>query len=70
MHRGLETFRLFGVDGWTFVVDGLVLCVAWGVVLLGSGVVRWPGYFREPLLATLLVVTAGGAALALQSRRA
>ena len=48
-------FRLFGVDGWTFVVDGLVLCVAWGVVLLGSGVVRWPGYFREPLLANLLV---------------
>ena len=55
LHRGLDTFRLFGVDGWTFVVGGLVLCVAWGVVLMGSGVVRWPGYSREPLLANLLV---------------
>ncbi len=55
LRQGLDAFHVFGVDGWTLVMGGFVLCAVWGVVLMGSGVVRWPGYSREPLLANLLV---------------
>jgi hypothetical protein len=55
VQRGLAEMRAFGFDGWTLTVGVLVLCVIWGVVLLGSSVVRWPGYWREPLLANVFV---------------
>jgi hypothetical protein len=29
--------------------------VIWGVVVLCSSVVRWPGYWREPLFTNVLV---------------
>jgi len=55
LHRGLEELRLFGFDGWSLGVGGIVLCVVWAAVLLFSSVMRWPGYWREPLLANVLV---------------
>ena len=55
LHRGLEELRLFGFDGWSLGVGGIVLCVVWAAVLLFSSVIRWPGYWREPLLANVLV---------------
>jgi len=66
-HRGLDDIRLFGLDGWTLAIAGLAVCVIWALGLLViSSVMRWPGYWREPLLANLLVrigshtVPAGG----------
>jgi hypothetical protein len=43
LHRGLEELRLFGFDGWSLGVGGIVLCVVWAAVLLFSSVIRWPG---------------------------
>jgi hypothetical protein len=54
-HRGLDDVRVLGLDGWALIVGSLVLCVIWSAVLLGSGIVRWPAYFREPLLLNLFV---------------
>jgi hypothetical protein len=48
--------RLFGLDGTALAMAGLALCVICGLVLpLVSSMVRWPGYWREPLLANVLV---------------
>ena len=33
----------------------LIVCVVSAVALLCSSIVRWPGYWREPLLANVLV---------------
>ena len=54
--RGLDEMRLFGLDGWSLAVAGLALCAISAIVLLVvSSVMRWPGYWREPLLANVLV---------------
>ena len=54
--RGPQDLQVFGLDGTAFAMAGLALCVICGVVLpLVSSVVRWPGYWREPLLANVLV---------------
>jgi hypothetical protein len=54
--RGLYDVRLFGFDGLAVVfVGGIVVCLTCGVVLMVSGVLRWPGYFPGSLLTNLLV---------------
>ena len=54
--RGLDDIHVFGLDGLALAITGLALCVIWGLVLpLFSGIVRWPGYWREPVLANVLV---------------
>jgi hypothetical protein len=55
LQRGLDEIRVFGFDGWALVVGFVILCVIWGVVLMGSSIMRWPGYWKEPFLAHLLV---------------
>jgi len=32
LHRGLEELRLFGFDGWSLGVGGIVLCGVWAAV--------------------------------------
>ena|SRR5688572_3703938 len=53
--RGLDKMRLFGFDGWALTVGVLVLCGLWGVVLVATSIVRWPGYWTEPLLTNVIV---------------
>ena len=54
--RGFDDMRMFGLDGWSLAVAGVALCAVWAAVLLVvSSVMRWPGYWREPLLANVLV---------------
>ena len=55
LHLGLDDIRVFGFDSWTLIVGLVLLCVIWGVVVLCSSVVRWPGYWREPLFTNVLV---------------
>lgn len=55
LNLGLGDIRVFGFDSWTLIVGFVLLCVIWGVVMLCSSLVRWPGYWREPLLTNLLV---------------
>jgi hypothetical protein len=56
LHRGLDEIYVFGIDGLALAIAGLALCLIWGLVLpLFSSVMRWPGYWREPLLANILV---------------
>ena len=56
LRRGLEEIYVFGIDGLALAIAGLALCLIWGLVLpVFSSVMRWPGYWREPLLANVLV---------------
>jgi hypothetical protein len=47
--------EVFGFNGWALTGGVIVLGLIWAVVLMGSGIMRWPGYWREPLLANVLV---------------
>ena len=56
LQRGLNEIYFLGLDGLALAIAGLALCLIWGVVLpIVSSVMRWPGYWREPLLANVLV---------------
>ena len=54
--RGLHDLQVFGLDGTALAVAGIATCITCGLALpLVSSVVRWPGYWREPILANVLV---------------
>jgi hypothetical protein len=53
--HGLDEMRAFGFDGWALSSGVMVLSLIWVGVLMVSSVVRRPGYWREPLLANVLV---------------
>ena len=53
--HGLDELRLFGFDGWAVTVGVILLSLLWVTVLMVSSVARRPGYWREPLLANVLV---------------
>src|SRR5687768_761306 len=50
----LADLTVFGVDGRALASGLLVLCGICSVGLMFSGIMRWPGYWREPLRAHLL----------------
>ena len=53
--RGLDQIGIFNVDGWAFWGVLIILCAVWGAALTVSSLLRWPGYWREPLLANVFV---------------
>lgn len=55
LYRRLGEISVFGVDGWTIAMALIAACLLLPVVLTFSGLMRWPGYGREPLRTNLLV---------------
>jgi hypothetical protein len=51
----LDDITLLGMNGWTLASSLTVAGVIGSVALIFSGIIRWPGYWREPLSANLLV---------------
>jgi hypothetical protein len=55
LYRQLGDITVLGIDGWMLASGLIVSCVICSVGLIFSGIMRWPGYWREPLRANLLV---------------
>jgi hypothetical protein len=55
LYRQLGDVTVLGVDGWMLASGLIGSCVICSVGLIFSGIMRWPGYWREPLRANLLV---------------
>lgn len=55
LDRRLNDISVWNFDGWTIATGLIVACLLCLVVLTFSGLMRWPGYGREPLRANLLV---------------
>ena len=53
--HGLDEMRVWGFDGLALTSLALMLSFIWMAVLMVTSVVRRPGYWREPLLANVLV---------------